>query len=257
MTRTKRAMLLAELFCVSTLVIGAAAAQDSAVTDAASPAAAGPKPPAAEPAGATTASGATPDAAPKPAPKRNVLINWADFIHGETSLTIAVITPSIEFFALGYNTRHKDLEVGKLFPVKGGKFLVGGYLVSFPDTNKYFLLPWVVYNDKFGKAQLNVNLAQYVPLNGGPRIFFSTESSLVYPIGKKFELGISGSFARVNGGETPFSIGPTLRYKLKNSILKINYQPFAVNSPLSVFGHRSSDLGAVPSKVRLQVTSFF
>ena len=253
----RHAMLLAGLMSVNALAMGIAAAQDSAVTDEASPAAAGPKPPAAAPPETNSTPDASPAAAPTPAPKRNVLINWADFIDGETSLTAAVITPSIEFFALGYNTNHKDLEIGKLFPIKGGKFLVGGYAVVFPDTDKYFLLPWIVYNEKFGKARLNVNLAQYVPLNGGPRIFFSTDSSLVYPLGEKFELGLSTSFARVNGGETPFSLGPTLRYKLKNNILKVNYQPFAANPPLSVFGGRSSNLGGVPSKLRLQVTSFF
>jgi hypothetical protein len=176
----------------------------------------------------------------------NVFMNRVDSVRGQDTLTTAVITPHLEIFALGWNTpTAKDFEVGKLFPISKN-WSAGGYLVSWPDSNKYFLLPWINYHDHIGNWKFSADLVRYLPLNQGPSIFFTNEASAIVPMGKRMDIGVVFSFFQKNNGPAPIRLGPTLRWHDGKIAIKLNYQPEAL-----------SFHGRAPSKLRLQLSLFY
>ena len=116
-----------------------------------------------------------------------------------------------------------DIEIGRLYT--GGKNCnIGGYGTYWPDSGKLFLIPWVSYNDKLAGGDLSLNLGWFAPLNGGPRITFCDESTLLWHA-KKFDYGLVLSHWHYQGSMPTTRIGPTVRFNAGNVDVKINYQP--------------------------------
>ncbi len=176
---------------------------------------------------------------------QTILINRFDATRGGKPYdTIGVLTPQIELWAFGWNTRQaQDLQIGRLWPVSK-TLSIGAYAVTWPTQNKQFIEPWIDYNDSLGAAKVSISLAQYVPLNGGPRIFFSNESSIRWQAGHDREAGIVVSFWRENSGAAPIRLGPTIRWKIGTSNVRLNWQPLSFN-------------GSAPERLRLQINTFF
>lgn len=140
-------------------------------------------------------------------------------------VTAILLDSGWEFWAFA-STRSEllDLEVGRLYPL-GKKLLVGGYATYWPDSKEWFGIPWVSYNDSVAGGQLNVNLAAYIPLNGGPRILFSDETTLVWQ-SKTFNYGVVVSYWKFGDDTATIRLGSTFRFAVgKTTNLKINYQP--------------------------------
>jgi hypothetical protein len=130
-----------------------------------------------------------------------------------------------ELWGFGYtHAQTADLEVGKLIPV-GEKLFLGGYGVLWPDSGKVYLLPWAVYTDRVLGGTLSLNLATYLPLNGGPRILFSDNSTLVWRDRRGNGIGLSGALWSQEGTKPTLRIGPQLELVYRATTLKVNYQP--------------------------------
>lgn len=144
----------------------------------------------------------------------------------------AVITPDIELWAFGWqNKQEVDLEVGRLVPI--GNFLVGGYAVAWPDSGKYFAMPWVTYTGKLGNAEAVANLSMYLPINGGPTIFYSSEIAVRWPVNRHLSAGVAASFWEQDSGPMPLQFGPSLRFSSGSTAIKWNWEPFATSGKAS------------------------
>ncbi|MCX6811664.1 MAG: hypothetical protein NT039_03165, partial [Candidatus Berkelbacteria bacterium] len=100
-----------------------------------------------------------------------------------------------EFWAFSVNDDDTlDLEFGTKITqvVKGDHFNVDlyGYGVIWPATDDVFAMPWLTVNaDLFG-GKFQSYQAQYVPLNGGPNIYFSDNTELMWKTGKTTTTGL-------------------------------------------------------------------
>lgn len=149
-----------------------------------------------------------------------------------------------EFWGFGYdNQATQDWEIGRLYPV-GGNWYIGGYAAYWPDSKKWFALPWVTYYDSLANGQLNINLCTYIPLNGGPRILFSDGSTLVWQDKRGNDFGLVASYWRFGNAPATLRIGPTIGLSLGKTKLRINYEPLHI-------------LGSGPSVLRIETTFRF
>lgn len=119
-----------------------------------------------------------------------------------------------------------DLEFGRLL-VNKGKWSLSGYAVNWPQSGKWFVIPWTTYSDTVAKGALTFNLATYVPLNGGPNIWFSDGSSLMWPLTSGTKLGISGAFSQ-SPGSNQLRFGPQIELPLGTATLRVSYHPFVM-----------------------------
>ncbi len=136
------------------------------------------------------------------------------------SHTIGVVTPYGEGWIFTFPA-FPDVELGKLFTLynRGPHSLLGGgYAATWTKTSQYFALPWLTYNGTFGRWKTNINLASYQPLNGGPTIFFSDESSVVHELKSGLSLGIATTYWSQAGATTPWRFGPILKATLNKSV---------------------------------------
>lgn len=158
---------------------------------------------------------------------------------------IGVVRPELEFWAFTLPT-FPDLEIGKLFSVPAGKnftVLAGGYAVSWPNAKQYFALPWVYAQASEGSTKLTVQLASYLPVNGGPTIFFSDESSVTYSLSKKLDAGVAAAFWNQPGSRLPLRFGPVIKAQLSKNV--------GLSARALLFGGRAAD------SFRLELTTSF
>ncbi len=164
-----------------------------------------------------------------PAFGQTTLIQRVDMSHGNQPYYTSAVLLSSGWELWGFGHTHaatRDLEVGKLLPVNK-KLLLGGYGVLWPDSGKAFAMPWATYNDKIGSAALNLNLAAYLPVNGGPTILFSDESSLVwFTRHQDWGVGAVASYWAEERISPMLRLGPTIRWSHGDTSVKVNYQPF-------------------------------
>lgn len=127
---------------------------------------------------------------------------------------IVLFDSGLEFWSLGNGT---DLEVGKLWPIyqhKQVSLLAGGYVVYWPESEDYFLLPWLHGEASTGRLCLAADVAGYLPLTGGPSILFSNEVSLTYQPRKGLRLGLATAFWDQEGYDVTARLGPTVKLNL-------------------------------------------
>ncbi len=175
----------------------------------------------------------------------SIITRFDGFRGSSPSYGFGVVRPEIEVWALALPD-YPDVEIGKLFPVKcrgNDTLLVGGYAVSWPNARQYFALPWGYYQNTSNGTTLSIQLGSYVPLNGGPTVFFSDESSLVHSVGNGVSLGLATAFWHQRGASNPMHFGPVLKAQLNRSI--------SLSARALVFGSKA------PDNFRLELTTTF
>jgi len=123
----------------------------------------------------------------------------------------AVFTKYGEFWSFGRN----DLEYGRLWDAAkhGDRTLrLGGYVAYIRSTGKWYVLPWVYTGGSLAGGHYDVNLADYVPLNGGHHRLFSDDSSLMW--GKNWKAGVSITGSLPEGGGASYGVGPKVEKAL-------------------------------------------
>ncbi|CAN5189774.1 hypothetical protein BH11PAT4_BH11PAT4_5460 [soil metagenome] len=118
-----------------------------------------------------------------------------------------------EVWIFGSNTKASSLEIGKLWPVLGGRdgfLLVGGYAAYQPQTQQIFAEPFALGHLNRGRVRLAGVIGCYVPLNGGTQALFSDEIALTYHVGRKVRVGVAGSFWAQEGATPTYRFGPVV-----------------------------------------------
>lgn len=127
---------------------------------------------------------------------------------------VVLFDSGLEFWSLGNGT---DLEVGKLWPVHQGRhtsLLAGGYLAYWPESEDYFVLPWLHGELFAGRLLLAADLATYIPVTGGPSALFSNEISLTYQPRPGLRVGLATAFWDEEGYDVTRRLGPTIKLNL-------------------------------------------
>lgn len=159
------------------------------------------------------AEGTTPTATPAPATVSagGKVFSRVDFFPGQPgSFTTGILLfdSGLEVWTFGNGS---DVELGKLWDVyhsKHVKVLAGGYVAYWPDTNQYFILPWLQGEVNSGRTQFKGSVSDYLPLNGGPNILYSNELALTYRPVKGIRLGVATAFWNQEGYQTTNRVGP-------------------------------------------------
>ncbi len=145
---------------------------------------------------------------------------------GNPSLTTAFIAKDgTEVWVFGADRADtQDVELGHLYPL-GKKWLVGGYGAYWPGSKKVFALPFVLYHDTVLGGQLTLKLGDYLPLNGGPTILFSDESSLLWRARKGMSWGPILSLSKVRDDKPTVKLGLSLHLSRGRTDLELGCQP--------------------------------
>ncbi len=169
----------------------------------------------ATPAASTAASRPT-----APVVKDSILLLRADFARGSAGFyTVGVIAPEIEVWVFGIRADHvpTDVEVGRLWLLWKGKhatLLGGAYLAGWPDAGQAFVIPWLSASAQYGKFGITADLAGYIPLNGGPWVFFSDEVFAGYAVAKTFKLGVATAFWEQDAFDVRPRVGPAVKWQV-------------------------------------------
>lgn len=161
------------------------------------------------------------------------------------SYALGVVHPAIEVWGLGLPD-NPDIEIGKLFPVKTPKdttLLLGGYLVNWPNSNQYFVLPWGYGQVRHGNLKGAMQIAYYSGLNTSTSILFTDETSVTYETRKGLDLGLAASCWQQSGACVPLRFGPVVKATLSKSV--------SLSARALLLGGRASD------SYRLEVTTTF
>lgn len=153
-----------------------------------------------------------------------------DFYKGKgPNQSLSLTTPKLQVWLFGVNHRELDeIDLGTTVALKGGKWYVSGYWVHMPTYRQQFLLPWVTYVDRLpGNGTIVVNLAEYVPLNGGKLAFYCSETTATWPVNRKVDIGLTASlFKMENDSSWPIKLGPMIKVRLDSKKqLVVRYQP--------------------------------
>lgn len=149
--------------------------------------------------------------------------------------TGGVIVPEIEIWGFNIGTPLEDYEVGRLYSVlesENVSILGGGYIAWWPHDEKWFVLPWVTVNAKVGEIKFHTDLSQYVPLNGGPDVFFSNETSLMTNVTDSTSVGVTAKWWRQARCSCAIIFGPIVKSKLSDKVsLTTQYCPWGGSAP--------------------------
>lgn len=154
------------------------------------------------------------------------LLQRTDVSHSKKPYHVSAIflKDGWELWAFGDTRRQSlDIEVGRSL-WSNGAWSFSGYGVVWPDSNKWFALPWVNYSSRLAGGALSANLAAYMPLNGGPKILFSDGSALIWRNTKGNGIGVSASYWGEEGMPASLRVGPQVELTVNKSHIKLYYQ---------------------------------
>lgn len=147
--------------------------------------------------------------------QQNLFITRLDAGSGRTpGYSIGVITPYIEAWSFGNGT---DIELGHLWPVYKSKHslvLLGGYAAVWPETEEYFFVPWLTAKYWDGRLRASLDIAGYLPFNGGPTALLVSDAFLGYQVTDRLTVGIGSGFFHTEDYFKNVPIGPSLKYQL-------------------------------------------
>ena len=115
----------------------------------------------------------------------------------------------ISVWGLGIDTPYPEYDAGFLKQVYGTKnawVLAGGYAAVWPTTRQWFAEPWLIGNLSSGKLTVHMNLAGFVPLNKGPFVLASNDTSVIYQVSSRLRVGLQATLWNQE------QAAPTLRY---------------------------------------------
>lgn len=149
-----------------------------------------------------------------------------------------VIGPSFDFWAYGYDSKDREIDLGGLSwkPVKG--LTVEPYL-SLQPHGKVGVLGCLYLQRELrhlGKAKIDANLGYYLPLHSSGHALYSDSSRITWDVGNSTQLGAATSFWRSGGGTTPISFGPFVQKGFGKTSVRLMYLPWSVGGkPSRVF----------------------
>lgn len=123
-----------------------------------------------------------------------------------------------------------DLEIGtKIAPLvqeDGLTIDLYGYAAWWPATGDWFAMPWLTIEGNILGGKLKSYQAEYVPINGGPWIWFSSDTSLMWPVSDDVDLGLKAHWWKQEGFSTPVHWGFKAKKEIGKSCLEMSYCPF-------------------------------
>lgn len=136
-----------------------------------------------------------------------------------------------EVWAFGDTSRQGnllDVEVGHPIAQFGKHCTLLGYAVLWPTSNKWFAIPWLNYTGTLpGRADYSLNLAGYLPVNGGPHILFSDGSHIMWRDLKGNGIGMAGFLWNQQGFASTLRLGVQADVVVSKTLsLTFGYQPF-------------------------------
>ncbi|MEI8060939.1 MAG: hypothetical protein WCG99_01435 [Candidatus Berkelbacteria bacterium] len=118
-------------------------------------------------------------------------------------------------------------ELGKLWPVKadeGDTLLLGGYVSWWDKVDQVFLEPFWVYNHPLdGDWKMETGGGAYVPLNGGPWVFYTSQVALSHHVSKNVRAGIAATNWWQEGVGNSIAIGPKLKISAGDTSWLLRY----------------------------------
>lgn len=160
---------------------------------------------------------------------QNTAWSCTDFYRGQAPYqSLSITTPQIQVWLFGVNRPELDeVDLGTTIALKGGKWYLSGYFAHFPSYKQDYLLPWLTYVDKIGNGTFVVNAAEYLPLNHGKAAFYSSETTVTWPVNRKIDLGLTASlFKMENDRSWPIKFGPIVKVRLDSATkVIVRYQP--------------------------------
>ena len=129
-----------------------------------------------------------------------------------------------ELYCLSWNTEKAEINLGGKLCSLGSGLALNGYLTRTEQDGKLHLLPWLAYRGRFGSAKLSVDVAEYMPLNGGKHIIYIPEASLRWAVAHNLDLGLVASVTKVEGKPAPIRLGLTARFRSGAYSFKIHFQ---------------------------------
>lgn len=156
---------------------------------------------------------------------------------GDPSYTLGIFTASgLEFWGLGLPD-YPDYEIGKTWAVaslssKERQVYFSAYAVVWPEANpdaQYFLLPWPSVCIRKRNVEIKADLYAYLPMNGGPICFGTSDTGITWPAGKG-RLGISATHWKQEGCEASSGIGIAGSCPIGKTTISGRYIPKALGS---------------------------
>ncbi len=185
--------------------------------------------------------------AARPASADGLLIQRADFGPGmRPYFSEGVILPEVEIWGFGLaNKETHDFEIGRTWRVLNEdhfSIYAGGYFAYWPDSEKSFFVPWVTASAQYKRVGFSMDIAAFVPFNGGPFVLYNNEAFLGYRVSDRLRLGVATSFWDESAFSTEVRFGPALKWKVgRDRSLNLRY----------LFGHDGND------RVRVQFNQGF
>jgi hypothetical protein len=182
----------------------------------------------------------------KPTESSWSLFQRVDFIEGSSqpAYSSGILTGKWELYYLAWNTRQQEVNLGGQLYRLSKQLVLNGYLTEYPKTGQLFMLPWLSYRDVLGSTKLSIDVAEYLPLNGGKYILYIPEASARWPVTSGLDFGVVASVTQVSDGPAPIRLGFTSRFRSGDYNFKLNIQPWSIH-------------GEAPARVRFQVIKAF
>lgn len=120
-----------------------------------------------------------------------------------------------------------DLEIGRLWSVYGSKHsfvLLGGYAALWPDADELFFVPWMSAGAWKGRIKASVDVAGYLPVNGGPTALLLSDAFVGYRVTGRVALGVGSGVFQVSDYLKGVPIGPSVKVAVdKRTNLQARY----------------------------------
>jgi hypothetical protein len=135
-----------------------------------------------------------------------------------------------EFWAFNVNDDDTlDLEFGTKITrvVKSDHFNVDlyGYGVWWPATDDVFVMPWLTIQADVLGGQFQSYQAQYIPLTGGPSIYYSCNTEMLWKTSESTDVGLAAHWWD-QGGSYPVHWGFKASKKVGDASIAVRYCPF-------------------------------
>lgn len=158
------------------------------------------------------------------------VLHWLDGTRAGSTPAAAVLMRQGEVWVFNYDhPADRRLEIGNLWAV-GQNWHLGGYGVVWPQSGRLAVLPWAQYSGSLPLgAQLNANLATYIPLGRGSMSVLADPVSLTWKLPSGWGVGGVASLWWPTDGQPELRAGPVLQKRFGNLDLSLRWQPLEIH----------------------------
>lgn len=150
-----------------------------------------------------------------PANAQITTITRVDGMHGnQPTYTLGIMMPEIELWGFTFPSA-PDIEIGRLWRVYKHSDITlsaGVYGTYWTNPQQYFAEPWIHAELTRGKLGLTIDVASYLPLNGGPTVLYADEIFAGYKVSPQLTTGLASAFWSQSGTNTTWGVGPGIKY---------------------------------------------